>query len=90
MGVADETSTGGCEEEVDKQEDKQETGGKVKQGKLVHIPGKVFPKSKVPKCGYWIGKTCGTKFGGTNDIGIHIEGEEIFTRPMAEVATWLV
>ena len=28
--------------------------------------------------------------GGTRDIGIHIEGEEIFTRPIAEVAGWLV
>ena len=63
---------------------------KVRINKKVHIPKSVFPEHKAPKCGYWVGKTCATSRGGTGDIGIHIEGEPIFTRSMEEVAGWLV
>jgi hypothetical protein len=61
----------------------------VKIGKKVHIPASIFPNFKAPKTGYWVGKTCKTSKGGQYDIGIHIEGEDIFTRPVAEVADWL-
>jgi hypothetical protein len=40
--------------------------------------------------GYWIGKTVLTKSGGTGDVGIKIVGKPVFTRPMAEVASWVV
>ena len=61
----------------------------VKVGKIVHVPHSAFPGEAAPENGYWLGKTCKTKKGGTKDIGIRIEGEEIFTRPMEEVAGWL-
>ena len=62
----------------------------VKVGKIVHVPNSAFPGEAAPENGYWLGKTCKTKKGGAKDIGIHIEGEDIFTRPIAEVAGWLV
>ena len=70
--------------------EQEETEVKVKLNKKVHIPKGVFPHHKAPRCGYWVGKTCATNAGGTDDIGIHIEGEEIFTRPKTEVAGWIV
>jgi hypothetical protein len=61
----------------------------VKVGQLVHIPHSVFPDEDAPPRGYWMGKICKTKKGGTGDVGIHIEGEEIFTRSRLEVVKWL-
>lgn len=63
---------------------------KVKIGKTVHVPHSAFPEENMPENGYWIGKTCKTRKGGTNDIGIKIDGEEIFTRPISEVVGWIV
>ena len=62
---------------------------RLKIGKVVHIPHSVFPDEPVPPEGYWVGKLCKTNKGGMGDIGIHIEGEEIFTRPRLEVTGWL-
>ena len=62
---------------------------KVKIGRCVHIPQSVFPDEVAPPEGYWVGKICLTKKGGMGDVGIHIEGEEVFTRSRLEVAKWL-
>ena len=62
----------------------------VKVGKTVHVPHSAFPEEEKPANGYWIGKTCKTKKGGKDDIGIRIEGEDIFTRPISEVLEWIV
>jgi hypothetical protein len=43
-----------------------------------------------PDNGYWVGKACRTRHGGKGDIGVHIPGEQVFTRPLEEVATWVV
>lgn len=63
---------------------------KVKIGKVVHVPHSVFPEEPAPPEGYWVGKTVSTSLGGTGDIGIQIPGDDLFTRPRAEVADWLV
>ena len=54
------------------------------------MPHSAFPEEKKPEEGYWIGKTCKTSKGGQNDIGIRIDGEDIFTRLISEVAGWLL
>ena len=56
----------------------------------VHIPASAFPGEKPPKCKYWVGKVVKTAAGGRTDVGIEVEGEEVFTRSKAEVAGWLV
>lgn len=87
------SGAGGNDGEQDEEEEEKEDEEKeveVKIGKKVHIPRSVFPEHKPPKCGYWVGKTCATKKGGKGDVGIHIDGEDIFSRPKAEVAAWLV
>ena len=61
----------------------------LKVGRVVHIPHSVFPDEDAPPNGFWIGKICKTLKGGMGDVGIHIEGEEIFTRPRLEVIKWL-
>jgi hypothetical protein len=53
---------------------------KLKIGAIVHVPSSAFPNDPAPPEGYWIGKLCNTLQGGTGDIGVHIEGEEIFTQ----------
>ena len=63
---------------------------KVKLGKVVHIPAHAFPREEAPTEGYWVGKTVKTALGGAGDIGIQIEGEDVFTRPRSEVAHWLM
>jgi hypothetical protein len=66
---------------------------KVKAGLTVHIPQSVFPEEEAPESGYWVGKTCYTKKGGTGDIGIELkedDGSYIITRPRDEVKQWLV
>ena len=63
---------------------------KLKLGEVVHIPASAFPNEELPEGGFWVGKTVKTKKGGEWDIGILVPGEKIFTRPMAEVASWLV
>ena len=64
---------------------------KVKIGKTVHIPHTVFPDEPEPEGGFWIGQTVATRLGGLGDIGIQVPGDdEIFTRPRAEVAQWIV
>ena len=62
----------------------------VKIGATVHIPASAFPEEKPPKCKYWVGKVVKTSAGGRTDVGIHVEGEAVFTRNKAEVAGWLV
>lgn len=62
---------------------------KVKIGKVVCIPADVFPDDEAPPDGYWLGKVVKTAKGGASDVGILIEGEEIFTRPRSEVAGWI-
>tara|TARA_B110000503_G_C7084885_1_gene386815 strand:+ start:477 stop:809 length:333 start_codon:yes stop_codon:yes gene_type:complete len=63
---------------------------KLKHGRVVHIPHAIFPAEPIPPGGYWEGKICRTTNGGLTDIGVHIEGEPIFTRPKTEVVNWLV
>ena len=63
---------------------------KLKHGRVVHIPHAIFPEEPNPPGGYWKGKICRTTNGGLTDIGVHIEGEPIFTRPKTEVVNWLV
>ena len=62
----------------------------VKVGKIVHIPHAVFPDEPMPPNGFWVGKLCHTHLGGMGDIGVHVDGEEIFTRSRVEVSGWLV
>ena len=62
----------------------------VKLGRIVHVPHSAFPDEDEPENGFWEGKTVRTKAGGPLDVGILIEGEEVFTWPMVEVATWVV
>ena len=62
----------------------------VKVGVVVHIPHSVFPEEERPQLGYWVGKTVKTNLGGMSDIGIKVVGDPIFTRPMCEVADWVV
>ena len=61
----------------------------LKVGKVVHIPQSAFPDEAAPPEGYWVGKVCKTKKGGMGDVGIRIEGEDIFTRSRLEVVKWL-
>ena len=61
----------------------------LKFGTIVHVPSSAFPDYLAPSEGYWVGKTCKTKQGGTGDIGVHIPGEEIFTHPRTTVIKWL-
>ena len=65
-------------------------GATVAIGVVVHVPHSAFPDEAEPTEGYWIGKTVLTRKGGTGDIGIKISGEPLFTRPTAEVASWVV
>ena len=65
-------------------------GATVAIGVVVHVPHSAFPDEVEPMEGYWIGKTVLTKRGGTGDVGIKIFGEPVFTRPVAEVASWVV
>ena len=59
-------------------------------GVAVHVPYSAFPDEAEPTDGYWMGKTVLTKKGGTGGVGIKIIGEPVFTRPAAEVASWVV
>lgn len=61
----------------------------LKIGTIVHVPQSAFPNDPAPPAGYWIGKLCRTKQGGTSDMGVHIPGEPIFTQPMATLVAWL-
>ena len=63
---------------------------KVRVGMTIAIPHTIFPDEPEPEGGFWMGKTVRTLLGGTGDIGISIEGEEVFTRPRAEVLDWIV
>ena len=63
---------------------------RVKIGAVLHIPHCVFPDEIQPEGGYWVAKAVRTPKGGAFDVGILILGEEIFTRPMFEVASWVV
>jgi hypothetical protein len=63
---------------------------KCKIGRVVSIPHTVFPDEPEPAGGCWMGKLVKTSLGGTQDVGILIEGEPIFTRPRSEVVDWLV
>ena len=63
---------------------------KVKIGKVVHIPADVFPDEEAPAEGYWVGKTVQTTLGGNGNVGILVEGEEVFTRSRIEVVDWIV
>lgn len=56
---------------------------------VVHVPHSAFPNEPMPEGGFWVGKLCRTAAGGNGDIGIHIKGEEIFTRSRVEVVSWL-
>jgi hypothetical protein len=62
----------------------------VKLGRIVHVPHSAFPDEDEPENGFWPGKTVRTNAGGPLDVGILIDGEEVFTRPMTEVALWVV
>lgn len=62
----------------------------VPVGMKVHIPCATFPTEEPTPEGYWVGKTVVTRMGGTGDIGIKVPGEPIFTRPLSEVAAWVV
>ena len=63
---------------------------KINLGVTVHIPASVFPNEKCPPCGYWSGSTVKTSKGGASDVGILVQGDEVFTRPIAEAAMWVV
>ena len=63
---------------------------KPRIGLTIHVPHSAFPEEDKPTAGYWTGCTVKTSLGGRGDIGIHIEGEDIFTMPMCTVATWVV
>ena len=64
---------------------------KINLGVTVHIPASVFPNEKCPPCGYWTGSTVKTSKGGASDVGIRVQGDdEVFTRPIAEAAMWVV
>ena len=64
---------------------------KCKIGKSVKIPHSAFPEEDEPNGGFWMGKIVKTAQGGTGDVGIHIEGEPIFTRPLpAHAWRWLL
>ena len=56
---------------------------------VVHVPGECFPDDPTPSCGYWVGKTVKTKKGGFADVGMKIDGQEIFTWPRVAVFKWL-
>lgn len=60
-------------------------------GAVVRIPCSVFPEEAPTSTGYWVGKTVKTRLGGKKDIGIRCDGEDfVFTRPITEVAKWVV
>ena len=67
---------------------------KTKSSLTIHVPQATFPDEVAPPDGYWLAKTVRTRQGGTSDIGILCEGdnprEDVFTRPISEVLTWLV
>ena len=63
---------------------------KCKIGAAVAIPHSVFPDEPEPDGGFWQGKLVRTSQGGTTDVGIQIDGEPIFTHPLAEAVEWLV
>jgi hypothetical protein len=65
-------------------------GATVAIGVVVHVPHSAFPDEAEPMEGYWIGMTVLTRRGGKGDVGIKILGEPVFTRPVAEVASWVV
>ena len=68
----------------------EETGSPwVSIGVSVRIPSSVFRDYTAPDCGFWEGKTVRSAMGGLGDIGIKVQGENVFVRPMAEVARWV-
>jgi hypothetical protein len=63
----------------------------VKVGERLHIPHSAFPDEEPPALGYWLGITVHTRKGGKLDIGIKVDDEDdVFTRPMTEVVSWVV
>ena len=56
----------------------------------MHVPASTFPDYKAPPGGFWTGKIVRTKKGGTGDVGIKIQGEELFTWSAVQVRNWLV
>ena len=54
------------------------------------MPASTFPDYKAPPGGFWTGKIVRTKKGGTGDVGIKIQGEELFTWSAVQVRNWLV
>ena len=61
----------------------------VSIGVSVRIPSNVFKDDTAPACGFWEGKTVRSAMAGLGDIGIKVQGENVFIRPMAEVARWV-
>ena len=62
----------------------------------VRVPAAVFPdfapalRSTDFPAGFWMAKTVKTNKGGAADVGIKIQDEPVFTRPISEVLEWVV
>ena len=61
----------------------------VSIGVSVRIPSSVFRDDTAPECGFWEGKTVRSAKAGLGYIGIKVQGENVFVRPMSEVARWV-
>lgn len=62
----------------------------IKRGSVLHVPASVFPDYQAPSCGYWTARAVSTPLGGIEDVGLKIQGEEVFTWPKAEALKWVV